>query len=680
MEFVATIADETENETILSKDPYVATYNNILSDKECQHFIDISRDSLKRSLVSSDTKGFVSGGRTGSNTWIRHNHDEITKEVGERIAKIVGMPLENAEAFQVIYYGITQEYRRHYDSWVHDGSEKTRRCMALGGARMKTALCYLNDVSKGGGTKMTKLDITVPAEKGKLLVFHNTVSDTDHTRHELSEHAGLPVEEGEKFAFNLWFKECNSKMLYKDYNPDYYKITEKKELEDVPVTNIILQVDNSDKLHKSKDIFKIQSYIDESMTKDILEKCEFNTRERRDGWVKLSSVPDLVKKIEETTGMDRSFYENINVVEYKENVLHGKHFNAYDLNTDKGKQYTSTLGQRIFTITLLLTDNFTINFQSIKTSCNFNQGDLLLYKNVTTGVNRDEELQRTIICKEGTGYLANIYVRCKNKKGENLIELHETDKEEENIEFENYMDTLDNVLDKFKKHEIKKDWRGFKSFKYNFKGDFEVFKNYISQYNEIRPNIALNKENLDKEYVLDEKLPIQVVNNVFNSDLLDLFKKYYQETIQQKVWALGDKQSNRYKAHNEPMSRFLHYECLPLIERITGTSMKPTYTYLSAYVKGADLPPHTDRPDCEYTVSFIVDKPEGSNWNIYVHKPQQAVKHKGRYDEKPPLEECEAVDCEAGGLMLFQGTDHIHFREELEENYYNVLLLHYCSV
>lgn len=680
MEFVDTIADETQKETILSKDPYVATYNNILSDKECQHFIDISRDSLKRSLVSSDTKGFVSGGRTGSNTWIRHNHDEITKEVGERIAKIVGMPLENAEAFQVIYYGITQEYRRHYDSWVHDGSEKTRRCMALGGARMKTALCYLNDVSKGGGTKMTKLDITVPAEKGKLLVFHNTVSDTDHTRHELSEHAGLPVEEGEKFAFNLWFKECNSKMLYKDYNPDYYKITEKKELEDVPVTNIILQVDNSDKLHKSKDIFKIQSYIDESMTKDILEKCEFNTRERRDGWVKLSSVPDLVKKIEETTGMDRSFYENINVVEYKENVLHGKHFNAYDLNTDKGKQYTSTLGQRIFTITLLLTDNFTINFQSIKTSCNFNQGDLLLYKNVTTGVNRDEELQRTIICKEGTGYLANIYVRCKNKKGENLIELHETDKEEENIEFENYMDTLDNVLDKFKKHEIKKDWRGFKSFKYNFKGDFEVFKNYISQYNEIRPNIALNKENLDKEYVLDEKLPIQVVNNVFNSDLLDLFKKYYQETIQQKVWALGDKQSNRYKAHNEPMSRFLHYECLPLIERITGTSMKPTYTYLSAYVKGADLPPHTDRPDCEYTVSFIVDKPEGSNWNIYVHKPQQAVKHKGRYDEKPPLEECEAVDCEAGGLMLFQGTDHIHFREELEEDYYNVLLLHYCSV
>ena len=245
MEFVTTNSGESERVKILAKEPHVATYNNVLTDEECQHFIDISRESLKRALVSENNKGVVSAGRTGSNTWIQHDHDEITKLVGERIANIVGMPLENAEAFQVIYYGITQEYRQHYDSWLHDGSDKTHRCMKWGGARMKTALCYLNDVTKGGGTKMTKLDITVPAEKGKLLVFHNTISDVDHTRHELSEHAGLPVEEGEKFAFNLWFKECNSKMLYKDFNPGYYsvsdEVTEKKELE-AETESIVLNI------------------------------------------------------------------------------------------------------------------------------------------------------------------------------------------------------------------------------------------------------------------------------------------------------------------------------------------------------------------------------------------------------------------------------------------------------
>ena len=41
---------------------------------------------------------------------------------------------------------------------------------------------------------------------------------------------------------------------------------------------------------------------------------------------------------------------------------------------------------------------------------------------------------------------------------------------------------------------------------------------------------------------------------------------------------------------------------------------------MGIYKKGTDLPAHTDRPECEYTVSFIIDKPENCNWNIYVHK------------------------------------------------------------
>ena len=115
------------------------------------------------------------------------------------------------------------------------------------------------------------------------------------------------------------------------------------------------------------------------------------------------------------------------------------------------------------------------------------------------------------------------------------------------------------------------------------------------------------------------------------------------------------------------------------VERAVGKPLRPTYTYLSAYVQGADLPPHTDRADCEFTVSLLVDKPAGSSWNIYVHLPKQPVKHAGRCDATPPLDECAAVDCEAGGVMLFQGTDHVHFRRTLVDSHYTVLLLHYCS-
>lgn len=666
---------------IYSEDPLVKTESLFLSEEECEHFINISKDSLKPALVSNATEGVISSGRTGYNTWIEHDHDEITHEVGKRIAKCIGLPLENAEKYQIIYYDKNQEYRQHYDSWVHDNSEKTLRCMKYGGSRLRTALCYLNDVSKGGGTKMTKLDITIPAEKGKLLVFQNTVSIDDHRRHELSEHAGLPVEEGEKYAFNLWFKECNSKMLYKDHNPDYYKTKEEttKENKKVEIPNIFENMEISEILHKN--IHKISDFVSKETCTKIIKQSKFNTKPRRDAWLKLGNVDDLTSKIEKNIGINREFYENLNVVEYLEHKVHEKHHNAYDITTEHGKKYTATLGQRIYTITLFLSDNFNISFPLLKQSYNFDCGDMLVYANVK-GSNRDNQMQRSILSLSGTGYIANIYVREKTRSGKSLlIENANTNVNLQISEVENYTDTLNKVFMAFKNDSVSKIWRGIDSFKYNFKGDFESFKKYIKKYDDIRSSgNILTQDNLETNYSLDKKLPIQIVNNVLNSELLVLLKEYYKETIENKVWPLGDRQSNRYKAHDEPMSRFLHYEILPLIEKIVGKSMRPTYTYLSAYVKGADLPPHTDRPDCEYTVSFIVDKPEGSNWNIHVHKPQQKVKHKGRYDEKPPLEECEAVDCDAGGLMLFQGTDHIHFREELEHDYYNVLLLHYCSV
>jgi len=203
-------------------DPFVCVYDNVLNDDECLHFINLSKNKLKRALVSNNKSGYVSKGRTGSNTWINHNHDQITQDVSKRIANIVGLPLENAENFQIIHYNVNQEYRLHYDSWEQNGSDKTLRCMRLGGARIKTALCYLNNVKQGGGTKLTKLNKIIKSKKGSMLVFDNTYKNSNE-RHPLSEHAGMPVLKGDKYAFNLWFRECNSKKLYSEYNPQYYK-------------------------------------------------------------------------------------------------------------------------------------------------------------------------------------------------------------------------------------------------------------------------------------------------------------------------------------------------------------------------------------------------------------------------------------------------------------------------
>ena len=181
---------------------------------------------------------------------------------------------------------------------------------------------------------------------------------------------------------------------------------------------------------------------------------------------------------------------------------------------------------------------------------------------------------------------------------------------------------------------------------------------------------------LNADYIFDEYTPV-LLNNVIKPEALVIFQDFIRTAIKNNEFVLGDKQSNRFKARDETITRFLHYEILPLIRKITNKNVKPTYTYLACYTKDADLPAHTDQPDCEYTVSFILDKPEGANWPIYLDKIKQPVKNKGRSDFTPSKDRCISCDCDAGGLMIFNGTDHIHYREACEYDYYNVVLLHY---
>lgn len=206
------------NKNYLYNDPEIYTINNFLSDEECKLFIDLGNKNLKKAMVGLQK---TSNGRSGSNNWISHNFNDLTKKIANRISKLVNISLDNAESFQVIHYNKNQQYKKHFDAWMHDNSKKTLKKMKYGGQRMLSCLCYLNDVDEGGQTKFIKLNKEVTPTKGTLLVFSNTIKDTN-IRHPMSLHAGMPVIKGEKYAFTIWFRECELKKLYNDFNPLYY--------------------------------------------------------------------------------------------------------------------------------------------------------------------------------------------------------------------------------------------------------------------------------------------------------------------------------------------------------------------------------------------------------------------------------------------------------------------------
>lgn len=189
----------------LHDDPRVTLYRDFFAADAAAHLIDCARDALGEAAVSLDGGVGTSSGRIARNTWIRHDRDAVVHALCERLAEAAGHPLGHAEALQVVYYAPGGEYRPHFDAYdtsTPRGREYTRR----GGQRLCTAILYLNDVDAGGQTRFPRLDLAIQPRCGDALIFDSCRAGTVEV-HPRALHASAPLEAGEKWIANLWFRE-----------------------------------------------------------------------------------------------------------------------------------------------------------------------------------------------------------------------------------------------------------------------------------------------------------------------------------------------------------------------------------------------------------------------------------------------------------------------------------------
>ena len=159
------------------EDPFVVTFDNFLTDEECDHLIQLGystgydRSKDVGTVTTDGTYTAVeSKTRTSENAWCSEKtgcrDDPISKRVMERIANVTKIPSENFEDFQMLKYEEGQFYRVHHD---YIGHQRDRAC----GPRILTFFLYLSDVEEGGGTGLTQVNggLVVNPKKGKALLW-----------------------------------------------------------------------------------------------------------------------------------------------------------------------------------------------------------------------------------------------------------------------------------------------------------------------------------------------------------------------------------------------------------------------------------------------------------------------------------------------------------------------------
>ena len=203
--------------------PVAFHLHNIMSDDECDQFLEIARPRVQRSTVIDSVTGEskVDPIRTSEQTFLHRGKYPIVTKIEERLARITHLPAYHGEDMQILKYGLGQKYDAHHDVGELD-SKSGAQLAAEGGHRVMTVLLYLSDVEEGGETAFPDSEwidpsmaetrgpwsdcaedhVAVKPKKGDGLLFYSVTPD--YKIDPKSMHTGCPVIRGTKWTATKW--------------------------------------------------------------------------------------------------------------------------------------------------------------------------------------------------------------------------------------------------------------------------------------------------------------------------------------------------------------------------------------------------------------------------------------------------------------------------------------------
>lgn len=170
---------------------------DFISRSECRELIRYCEEaSFRRSRVLQRRGEVVSDvietrSRNSSTVVLKDRAHPILAPLYTRCARLEGVRERDIETIQCVRYKRGQRFRAHFDGGIDL-------------PRLTTYLLYLNDDFTGGETYFPVLDHAVAPAAGACLRFPSC--DREGRVLWQSEHGGLPVREGVKYALNIWVR------------------------------------------------------------------------------------------------------------------------------------------------------------------------------------------------------------------------------------------------------------------------------------------------------------------------------------------------------------------------------------------------------------------------------------------------------------------------------------------
>ena len=156
----------------------------------------------------------------------------------------------------------------------------------------------------------------------------------------------------------------------------------------------------------------------------------------------------------------------------------------------------------------------------------------------------------------------------------------------------------------------------------------------------------------------------QKVKGFIPSFFSTYLKNYFTLRVQNERWGGDEQAPNSHCVYGDPAFDMVMAMSTEDIGRIVGKRLIPQYTYARIYKNGSDLKIHSDRPECQYSVTLSLGGDYEKPWPIWI-KDYAGKSH------EVPLDE--------GDIVVYHGTELEHWREKFEGNMQYQLFMHYVD-
>jgi len=184
-----------------------------------------------------------------------------------------------------------------------------------------------------------------------------------------------------------------------------------------------------------------------------------------------------------------------------------------------------------------------------------------------------------------------------------------------------------------------------------------------------------------------------VVEQLFDADTYATIRRFMSEwgPLLQVESDLYEERTpfmfGRKWTHNTPFFVDIHNQLSEYASDIFGEKVKPSYVFLSMYENDGRCPLHIDRPQCRYTIDYLIQQEQTEPWPICIGQQKTDKELKQVTENNPSTDEeirdvianenWTTVNLNPNDAVCYSGTHAWHYRPEASRGTADLVFFHF---